>query len=315
MIYTDIHSPETMNKFNEIMLSDDNFFMSRIGGTEFTLCNEYYNNPFKIITNYTRYFNELACQTGYFDCTDDKANNLKLFIEKHTQSYINAKHITYANYDLIKSLNAGVISGKFEKFLQHTCKNKILINYTFIEGMHLFLESFKVWGKGKKILIVSPFSKSIAIQYEKRNSLFKNGYVFPEFELKTYNTKITYSLITDTKKDLNVTTNNWHEEMQSVIEDVSKIDFDIALLSCASYSGHLGNHISEVMKKKAIYFGGTLNVMWNIYGGRYNNGYVNSIVNLDTQIDAVENADIIHLKAGKHSESEALNAYFGKRTK
>ena len=46
-------------------------------------------------------------------------------------------------------------------------------------------------------------------------------------------------------------------------DDISKIDFDIAFLSCGMYSIILGDLIKNKLKKKAIYIGGMLNVIFN----------------------------------------------------
>jgi len=42
--------------------------------------------------------------------------------------------------------------------------------------------------KGKTVLLVHPFEKTIQMQYEKRRLLFKNADILPEFTLKTYKT-------------------------------------------------------------------------------------------------------------------------------
>ena len=191
------------------------------------------------------------------------------------------------------------------------CAGKDLINYSFIEYLWPFLRSFQTWGEGKTILVVSPFSESVSIQYGRRDQLIR-GYRFPDFQLVTYTSNVTYSTQDDTSITLQVVTKNWHEECAAMTGAIAEIDFDVAFLSCASYSMYLGDFIKNSMGKKALYLGGVLNVLFNIYGGRYEGGY-DEILNLDCQIDAVENAHIEHLTAGRSAQTEALNAYFGKR--
>uniref|UniRef100_A0A6C0IJN5 Uncharacterized protein n=1 Tax=viral metagenome TaxID=1070528 RepID=A0A6C0IJN5_9ZZZZ len=48
-------------------------------------------------------------------------------------------------------------------------------------------------------------------------------------------------------------------------EEINKLEFDIALLSCSSYAMYLGDFISNKMKKNSIYIGGVLNVLFNIW--------------------------------------------------
>ena len=51
---------------------------------------------------------------------------------------------------------------KFKPFLECISENKTLINWNhLIQEVTPFLTSFKTWGNNKKILFVSPFSKSI----------------------------------------------------------------------------------------------------------------------------------------------------------
>lgn len=138
-------------------------------------------------------------------------------------------------------------------------------------------------------------------------------YRFPDFQLATYNSKVTYSTQDDTSMTLHVGTKNWHEECAEMASAIAEIDFDVAFLSCASYSMYLGNFIKNRMGKKALYLGGTLSPMFNIYAPRYDFDYFNDLMNLDFQIDAVENAHVEHLAAGRSTQSEALNAYFGRR--
>ena len=169
--------------------------------------------------------------------------------------------------------------------------------------------------KRERLSIKQKIAKRIEHQFKNKDNLYLD-YIFPEFELITYNTKITYNADGDTKESLGLTTNNWHEECLRMAEDISKIDFDIALLTCASYGMFLGNHIKYSMGKKSIYLGGILNVYFNIYGGRYKDEqlyYIPCGLNPETRIDPIENVDIENIVGGKDKPTEALNAYFGKR--
>jgi hypothetical protein len=123
----------------------------------------------------------------------------------------------------------------------------------------------------------------------------------------------------DNKHTLNVETSNWHEECQRMTEDIRHIDFDVAFLSCASYSMFLGNFIKDVLGKKSIYLGGIVNAYFNIYGGRYahmekfHNIFSNAGLNLEYQIDPLELADIDKINSGRGKITESLSAYFGSK--
>jgi hypothetical protein len=242
---------------------------------------------------------------GYFDFSNDK-NNFQKYLEDMILYYKNSDACSYAGSYIIDTQS---------DFFDYILNGKTLITYSFIEGVSTVLKSFTDWGKNKKILIISPLSKSIEYQLKNKDKLYID-YQFPECEFKTYNTKITYNSNDDTKESLGLVTNNWHEECQRMVEEISNIDFDIAFLSCASYSMFLGNYIRYNMRKQALYLGGILNIYFNIYGGRYDDNYYKKCgLNLEYQIDPLENDEIEHIKGGRDKPTEALNAYFGKRKK
>jgi len=291
------------------MNQDKPLFFSRIGGSDTNIIKNYFNNKsliddknwYKQATDIVKMYN------GYFDFDDDKKNFQK-YLEDMIIFYKNSDDSFYTQCD-------GYFKNNDVEFLEYVLDGKTIANYGFVEAFKPFLKSFTDWGRNKKILIVSPLSKSIEQQFKNKDKLYLD-YKFPEFELITYNTKITYNSKEDTKENLRLTTDNWHKECQRITEEISKIDFDIALLSCASYGMFLGNYIKYNIGKKALYLGGCLNVFFNIYGGRYTDEYFkNGGLNLKYQIDPIENDEIEHIKGGKEKPSEALNAYFGKRKK
>ena len=129
----------------------------------------------------------------------------------------------------------------------------------------------------------------------------------------TYNTPVTYNNVeTDDIDKLNfVETNNWLEQTEKMENDISKLDFDIALLSCASYATCLGTFISKDLHKTAIYIGGVLNIFFNIKGERYvNHEYYKPINNISYRIEAIEKKIYENIKGGRTTKSESFNAYF-----
>jgi hypothetical protein len=91
-------------------------------------------------------------------------------------------------------------------------------------------------------------------------------------------------------------------------DEISKLEFDIALISAGSYAMYIGDFIHTSMKKNTIYIGGVLNVFFNIYGKRYDTIFYNNIINLEYQIK--NNLDISKISGGKELKNESLLAYF-----
>ena len=126
-------------------------------------------------------------------------------------------------------------TGKFndDNYCKILLENSSLVSYGYVEGIKPFLNDFKIFAENKKILIISPFSESIKYQYSRKNFILKD-YIFPNFELLTYNTPITYN---DNIEDLlNINTNNWFEQCEFMCNEINLLDFDYALLSCGSYA-------------------------------------------------------------------------------
>lgn len=291
-------------------------FISRIGGSDFEIVCDYYNDK-NVINNddwYRKSVRKVKELNGYFDFNNDKLC-FQQYLENMITYYISSDVIGYAGKQEkhIKFLLKGKskYDPTYESFVSLISANKILFNWNqFIQPVTPFLKSFKSWGHGKTILIMSPFSKSIEYQYARKDMLF-NNYRYPDFTLKTYNTPITYNCDLDSNSNLNIETQDWHAACNKMALDIQDIEFDIALLSCGSYAMFLGNYIKTTMHKHAIYFGGSLNLYFNIYGQRFDKLYSSIGLNPDYLITALENSDVEKIHGGRVYENESLNAYFG----
>ena len=316
-IIEDYTSTEAQNYFTNYMKQSAPLFFARVGGSDYDAVRDYYYN--KNLIDDKQWYDDVSLRVkkynGYFDF-ENKKENFQKYLEDMILFYKNSDAASLGFY---KGASSIVIPQHDRDFLNYVLEGKTSLNYDFIEELTPFLKSFKNWGDGKKILIISPLSKSIEYQNQFRDNFFKD-YSYPNFQLLTYNSKITYSdNPMDNKHTLNVETSNWHEECQRMAEDIRNIDFDVALLSCASYSMFLGNFIKDVLGKKSIYLGGIVNAYFNIYGGRYahmekfHNIFSNAGLNLEYQIDPLELADIDKINSGRGKITESLSAYFGSK--
>ena len=121
--------------------------------------------------------------------------------------------------------------------------------------------------KGKKVLVIHPFEDSIKSQYNKRHLLFEDSNILPDFDL------ITYKAVQSVGGN-KVPYKDWFEALQKMEDDISEIDFDIALLGCGAYGLPLGAHIKR-LGKKAVHIGGGLQLMFGILGKRWVEQYDN----------------------------------------
>jgi len=127
--------------------------------------------------------------------------------------------------------------------------------------------------KGKKVLVVYPFVKTIEMQYQKRDLIWlgEHSGKLPEFDLITY--KPVWTLGKDKPH------NSWKDSLDFMKDEISNLDFDIALLGCSYYGSPLLHHIKNVMNKSAIYMGGELQVLFGIKGYRWDNDRANNNYN------------------------------------
>lgn len=116
--------------------------------------------------------------------------------------------------------------------------------------------------KGKKVLVVHPFSDLIMKQYtENRTRLFKNPNVLPNFDLKVL--KAVQSMGGD-----NNGFKTWFDALEWMKNEISKIDFDICIIGCGAYGFHLAAHVKRI-GKKALHLGGATQLMFGIKGKRW----------------------------------------------
>ena len=115
--------------------------------------------------------------------------------------------------------------------------------------------------KNKKVLIIHPFEESIKSQYAKRDFLFINKNILPNFELLTINTNYT------SWKNKSIHT-DWFEVYEPIKEKINRIDFDIAIIGCGPYGFNLAAHIKRI-GKKAVHLGGATQLLFGIKGRRW----------------------------------------------
>jgi hypothetical protein len=118
--------------------------------------------------------------------------------------------------------------------------------------------------KGKKVLVVHPFSDTIQKQYLKRNLLFKNTNILPEFDL--YTLKAVQTIAGQNDKRFS----DWEMGLNYMFEEAMKIDFDVALIGCGSYGYPLSSKLKSA-GRIAIHMGGVTQVLFGIKGKRWDN--------------------------------------------
>lgn len=118
--------------------------------------------------------------------------------------------------------------------------------------------------KNKKVLIVHPFVETIKFQYQNKSQLFETE-ILPDFELVTLKAIQT---IAGVKTEFI----SWFDALEYMKKEISKIDFDIALLGCGAYGLPLAAYIKS-LGKKSVHLGGGLQLLFGIKGKRWTEQY------------------------------------------
>lgn len=243
----------------------------RIGNTELHLTFIYFVECYcgKILTNNeikkineikNRYIDWIYKTAGYYDKDvkiEHKYNlshytdNLKNYIDGLLESYKNAD-ILYNPF--VCFLNKYMELKKYIKpYLKYLNCNMIVNDFIYT------LKDIKSFILNKKVLLITPFCDLIKQQIENNNfnvlynDIYKNTeFVYYTFPYKFFNTGEH---------------NNNFETLEIIKNEIIKLDFDIALLSCGADAGFLADYI-HALNKCSIYVGGILPVFFGIFGKR-----------------------------------------------
>ena len=116
--------------------------------------------------------------------------------------------------------------------------------------------------EGGKIVVIHPFAESICQQYNKRELLFANKDILPEFASLTV-IKAVQSLGGETNGFA-----SWFDALHYMEDEIDKVDYDVALIGCGAYGMPLAAHCKK-MGKKAVHLGGSLQLLFGIRGNRW----------------------------------------------
>ena len=151
--------------------------------------------------------------------------------------------------------------------------NEKLLQETFSNGCHFcqlgalepydYIEPWTMSLKGKKVLVIHPFAKSIESQYRSRESLWENKNVLPDFELKTIQAVQSIAGSATCFGD-------WFEALNYMKEKMDGMEYDVALIGCGAYGLPLAAHAKR-QGKKAVHLGGPLQILFGIKGKRWDN--------------------------------------------
>jgi len=157
----------------------------------------------------------------------------------------------------------------FKEELQHAKKVNLDGYYAPFYWKHPWTKALE----GKKVLVVHPFAEDIRSQYQNhRTQIWQDPELLPEFELITY--KSVQSML-----GIKTPYKTWFDALEKMENDISKIDFDIALIGCGAYGMPLAAYVKNI-GKQAVHLAGWTQVLFGIIGTRWqNNPRVSKMMN------------------------------------
>jgi hypothetical protein len=121
--------------------------------------------------------------------------------------------------------------------------------------------------KGKRVLVIHPFGKTIQQQYAKRHLLFSDDRHLPEFQLEVLE---PVQGLGDARTTQNYA--DWFEALETMYREIDKRTFDIALIGAGSFGMFLGHYIKK-SGRQAVHIGGATQLLFGIKGKRWEETY------------------------------------------
>jgi len=169
----------------------------------------------------------------------------------------------HASLDLLPEIDLLIFWGYVlgESYLRNKyAPNANLINQKALEP-YLLKKPWSRFLKGLKVLVVHPFADTIQKQYLKREEIFNNPDILPEFDLKTI--RAVQSLGGNHSGF-----ENWFVALDSMKNNIRNTEFDVCIIGAGAYGMHLSAYVKK-LGKIAIHMGGSTQLLFGIKGDRW----------------------------------------------
>ncbi len=230
----------------KLILSNEHYFVARTGGVEAeVLCDQDMVERHTMRKVPEKMRQAAQIQAGMFS---NNKEGLHVFFEEYKKAWQTVTHYAYWQIDGNKRIIQRWLN-KEAKLLSFHCLKAICFDNPYLTAF-----------EGKRVLVVSPFYRSIELQYKKREMLFPHQ-VLPKFDLLTYCPVMTYA-------DCKSTFPTWKSALNHMFDDISKIPCDIVVLSCGAYGLPLGAMLYKE-GYNVLHIGGMTQCWFGIGGRAY----------------------------------------------
>lgn len=240
---------EGNDKLYEMVLSGKAFAATRFGGTETkTIADVLYTKAGgKFGGASDRTLTRIMQLSGFFPADKDALNH---FVDLYMDCC--------ADIDLL-----GVWNILLQSYLADECVTNATLSELRMFEPYYFEHPWTRALEGKKVVVIHPFAGTIESQYQKRQQLFENKEILPEFELRCV--KAVQTLAGNKSEH-----ETWFDALEWMYQEAMKDEFDVALLGCGAYGLPLAVKIKQA-GKQAVHVGGSLQLFFGIKGNRWDN--------------------------------------------
>ena len=155
----------------------------------------------------------------------------------------------------------GFVPGE-EFLVKKFCPSVIRFKPTSVEPYY-FSQPWSARLEGLRVLVIHPFADSITSQFARREKIFPESRVLPDFELLAIPAVQTLA-------GNNAGFASWFDALDWMKSEVSRLNFDVALIGAGAYGLPLSAHVKRC-GKISIHMGGALQILFGIKGKRWDN--------------------------------------------
>lgn len=119
--------------------------------------------------------------------------------------------------------------------------------------------------KGRRVLVVTPFARSVLSQYARREQIWRDASVLPQFDLRVVQMPLSPGLVTPAHK-------NWDERSQAVIEECEAAPYDVMLVGAGGLSLLFVQH-AKSQGKIGFHLGGHMQILFGVTGRRWDHDH------------------------------------------
>lgn len=191
---------------------------------------------------------EMKTLSGFFP-TD--SNSLMRFCELYMDAISQA--------DMVSLWGVGAES----KVVHERCNNSVFTELHALEPYY-FSQPWSAELKGKKVLVIHPFKTSIEKQYIRREKLFPESEILPEFD------KLTCIQAVQSIAGAKTSFSSWFDALEYMKRQIDSSDFDIAIIGAGAYGLPLAVYCKQI-GKQAVQMSGATQILFGIKGKRWDN--------------------------------------------